>query len=84
MPTNPHYEAEERGDAPCADCYTSDNPVWFTDNTFWNAIMGEERYKILCINCFTRRAEKDYQVKWRLLPDWKWEKREALDKMLSV
>ena len=86
MPTNPHYEAVERGDTPCTDCGTQDNPVWFTDNTFWNAVMGKDRWKILCINCFTLRAEKEYQVKWRLLPDWMWEKREreTLDKMLSV
>lgn len=74
-----------RGDIPCSDCGTEDNPVWFTDSVFWNDVMGErlvhnqrmgdEGGKILCINCFTLRAEKKYKVAWRLLPEWRWQER---------
>ena len=75
----------KRGNGPCADCGTENNPVWYTDNVFWNAVMGEHLVhnqkmgddggKILCINCFTLRAEKEYEVAWRLIPSWKWQRR---------
>lgn len=64
-----------KGDSPCAECGTKKNIVWFADNVFWNDVMGEEKQKILCINCFTARAEKKYKriTGWRLLPDFRWE-----------
>ena len=66
---------EIRGDMPCADCGTSDNPVWFTDNVFWNDVMGEGRGLILCVNCFIIRAEWKYKITgWRLLPELSWDK----------
>lgn len=66
-----------RGDGPCGDCGTLDNPVWYTDNVFWNEVMGKERMKILCTNCFIVRAEGRYRVTgWRLIPDWKWQEKE--------
>lgn len=64
------------GDSPCADCGTKENPIWYTDNTFWNAVMEEEVGKILCTDCFIVRAENKYRVKsWRLIPDWYWRER---------
>ena len=62
------------GDAPCADCRTKDNPVWFTDNVFWNEVMRNVKGSgILCTYCFIIRAEKKFRVTgWRLLPEWKW------------
>lgn len=65
-----------RGDGPCTDCETLDNPVWFTDNTFWNEIIrvGGSPEAILCINCFIVRAyEAGYRPSWRLLPEWRWQ-----------
>lgn len=77
-----------RGDVPCSDCGTTKNPVWYTDNVFWNAVMGERlvhnqlmgdnRGKILCINCFIIAAEEVYDCKWRLIPEWKWQLRTAV------
>jgi len=54
-----------RGDYPCQDCKTEDNAVWFTDNVFWNNVMVDDIVGskncsgILCVNCFTLRAEKN-------------------------
>ena len=66
---------EMQGDGPCNDCGTVDNPVWFTDNVFWNDVVRTEGPdKVLCVNCFVIRAEKKYKVTgWRLLPDWNWQ-----------
>lgn len=68
---------DAQGDAPCNDCNTENNPIWFTDNVLWNAVMDptDERGRVLCINCFTIRAEKKFKVMWRLLPDVKWPER---------
>lgn len=64
-----------QGDKPCNDCKTEDNPVWFTDDVFWNDVAGQEVRKILCISCFIVRAESKYKVaSWRLIPNWKWQK----------
>lgn len=64
------------GDIPCCDCGTTQNPVWFTDNVFWNDVMGEEGGKILCPYCFVIRAEIKYQTTgWRLLPEWSWQEK---------
>ena len=64
-----------QGDHPCGDCGTKKNPIWFTDNVFWNRVMGEERGKILCVYCFIERAEKIFDCAWRLLPSWGWKKK---------
>jgi hypothetical protein len=74
----------KKGDSPCADCKTKVNPRWFTDNVFWNDVMGEnlvknerndkEGGKILCPICFIKRAEKKYDCKWRLIPEFPWKK----------
>lgn len=64
-----------RGDSPCMDCGTTDkNPVWFTDNVFWNDVMeGIEGSGILCPQCFIERAETKYKTTgWRLLPEFPW------------
>lgn len=59
------------GDAPCADCQSQTNPVWFTDNVFWNFIMSKEKYKILCLYCFIIRAEnKTAPTGWHIAPEW--------------
>ena len=64
-----------RGDSPCDDCGTKENPIWFTDTVFWNSVMGKKVAAILCVNCFIVRAEKKYKVlSWRVLPGFKWEK----------
>jgi len=49
---------DSQGDSPCYNCGTDENPIWFTDNVFWNNVMGKLRYKVFCVNCFTVRAEK--------------------------
>lgn len=65
-----------RGDIPCHDCGTKDNPVWFTDNVFWNDIMDDDKDVILCLNCFVVRSENKYKpVSWRFIPEWRKEKR---------
>ncbi len=64
------------GDGPCNDCGTHENPVWYTDNVFWNEVLGEQRNLILCLYCFVRRAEADFDITaWRVSPDWKWQRR---------
>lgn len=77
-------QAEERakkkwlGDNPCADCGTKENIVWFTDSSFWNKVMGEEKGKILCVKCFVKRAEQKHDLTsppkeitgWELTPEW--------------
>ena len=58
---------------PCHDCGFEEHLVWFTDNVFWNAVMGDEVGKILCPQCFVARAEKIYApTGWRLIPEFKW------------
>ena len=65
------------GDNPCADCGFKNNIVWFVKNALWNDVMGEEKGKILCINCFVERAEnrrdKNFSkiTGWELKPEWK-------------
>ncbi len=67
------------GDAPCGDCGTTENIVWWTDNVFWNNVMGrtekicDETAAILCPQCFVKRAEAKYQpTGWRLIPEFEW------------
>jgi len=61
-----------RGDGPCADCGTEENPVWYADNDLWNMVMGEEGYKILCVPCFAERAETIMPIiKWELRAEFK-------------
>lgn len=67
-----------RGDGPCQDC-GGDNIIWFTDNAFWNRVMGglESRGDpggIVCIPCFVKRVDTaGFAAHWRLVPDWHWE-----------
>ena len=67
-----------RGDSPCADCGTEDNPIWSIESVFWNEVVrknniGKKWSEILCINCFIKRVDKaGFVCGWRLLPDWKW------------
>ena len=62
---------ENRGDIPCGNCKTKDNPVWFTDNVFWNNTVGNDA-GILCINCFIDFAMEKYEVvAWRLIPEFR-------------
>lgn len=71
--TRYHNETTLHGDIPCADCGTTDNIVWFTDNVFWNAVCEPES-PILCIPCFIGRVEaKGFRPRaWRILPEWPW------------
>lgn len=66
-----------RGDGPCDDCGTVDNPVWFTDSVFWNEVVRFTGHAggILCINCFVILANRAgfRPTGWRLAPDWHWE-----------
>jgi hypothetical protein len=65
-----------RGDGPCSDCGTVDNPGWFTDSVFWNEVVRQGDYiePILCINCFVKRVDAaGFACNWRLLPEWHWE-----------
>jgi len=66
-----------RGDGPCDDCGTLNNPLWFTLNTLWNEVrggqekFGGETYSIVCPQCFIRRAaEAGIQGAWLLIPGW--------------
>lgn len=62
------------GDIPCKYCGSKTNPVWFTDNVFWNAVVGEIYSPILCVYCFIKEAEVKFDVKaWRIIPEFKWE-----------
>lgn len=38
-PAYPEFLTTLEGDGPCAECGTEENVVWFTDNTFWNAVV---------------------------------------------
>jgi hypothetical protein len=66
-----------RGDGPCADCGTVDNPVWFTDSVFWNEVLRRTGHPggVLCISCFAALADRAgfRPTGWRLTPDWRWE-----------
>jgi hypothetical protein len=70
-----------KGDAPCQYCGREYNPVWYTDNVFWNEVMNddikgsESRGQILCPLCFMSFAEKKFDCAWRIIPDWKWVKK---------
>ena len=65
----------------CEDCGVKNYPIWFCSNVFWNSVMSdekrgnEERGKLICIHCFTLRAEKKYKViAWQLMPEFNWTK----------
>lgn len=63
------------GDSPCHDCGTDENPVWYTDNVFWNNVVGKNKHLILCTDCFIVRAEKKFKpTGWRLIPEFPWRK----------
>lgn len=71
----------KKGDYPCEDCKTKTNPIWWTDNVFWNSVMEEKLGKILCPLCFIKRAEKKYDVvSWRIAPEFKWQKPKTIDR----
>lgn len=71
-----------QGDAPCNECGTTDNIVWFTDNTLWNNAVRGPDYAlamarwgvdpILCLTCFIGVVEEQgYRpAGWRVLPEW--------------
>jgi hypothetical protein len=68
-----------RGDGPCSTCGTEEDPVWFTDNVFWNAVVRSDlsswrgKEPVLCVNCFVVLAEQRFRpTGWRLLPEWSW------------
>jgi hypothetical protein len=63
------------GDAPCADCGTSDNIIWWTDSVFWNAVCPpNDGSPILCVPCFIERSEaRGFRPNaWKVTPDWPW------------
>lgn len=68
-----------RGDGPCSNCGTRNNPIWFTESVFWNAVVRVEprltdNAEILCMPCFIIMADqRGYKCHWRLLPEWHWE-----------
>lgn len=72
-----------RGDGPCSRCGTADNPIWFTDNVFWNAVVRSaplswidgEGDGFMCPTCFVRLAdERGYYVTgWRIVPEFHWQ-----------
>ncbi len=68
-----------RGDGPCSNCGTRNNPIWFTESVFWNAVVRVEPRltddaEILCMPCFIIMADqRGYRCHWRLLPEWHWE-----------
>ena len=75
-----HLPLSLRGDGPCSDCGTDDNPVWFTDSVFWNEVirLGDFVEPILCINCFIIRVDTaGFRCAWRLLPEWRWRTEEV-------
>lgn len=68
---------EARGDGPCMDCGTLDNPVWFTDNVTWNWVLGGDSARVdpgglLCPVCFVARAHAAglRPVSWRIYPEF--------------
>lgn len=67
------YLSTLHGDAPCQDCGTEDNIVWFTDSVVWNAVCVAES-PILCLPCFVARAELVgfRPTGWRVAPEWPW------------
>ncbi len=80
--TTPALPEHLRGDGPCQDCGTLDNIVWFTDNVFWNQVVGGPATMydpggLLCIPCFVLRVDAAglNPTGWRLLPEWRWDER---------
>lgn len=69
-----------QGDGPCDECGTTDNIVWFTDDTLWNGAVRADHWAdrayggepILCIRCFVKICEERgfRPTGWRLLPQW--------------
>lgn len=73
------YQSTLEGDRPCADCGTSDNLVWFTDDVLWNTVIRSDLSRwgvdpVLCVTCFVRLAEEAglRPTGWRVLPQWPW------------
>lgn len=63
---------DARGDGPCDDCGTFDNPVWFAASVLWNRVMGGEG-GIVCPTCFIARAETaltERPTGWMLVPEY--------------
>ena len=61
-----------RGDIPCMDCGTENNPVWFIESIFWNKVMKDVKGSgILCPQCFIKRAEKKFRTTgWKISPEF--------------
>lgn len=69
-----NYLSTLHGDGPCDDC-GNEPIIWFTDSTFWNAVIRripDTTDPFLCITCFVRRAEAlgFAPTGWRVLPEW--------------
>lgn len=65
-----------KGDGPCSDCGTTENPIWFTDSVLWNEVIRQGDYTepTLCVNCFVVRTdEAGFACAWRLTPEFHWE-----------
>jgi hypothetical protein len=57
------------GDSPCEEC-GAPNICWFAPNRVWNAIMGDDKQKTICVVCFAKRAdERGYRGAWLLAPE---------------
>lgn len=72
------HDDSVRGDGPCMDCGTINTPVWFTDNVFWNLVVGgpgtrDDPGGLLCPWCFTQRAHRSGLdiTGWRLFPEFR-------------
>lgn len=61
-----------RGEHPCADCQTTNNPIWYTHNPYWNAVVGDQAL-ILCPACFAERAHQKglHPIAWALIAEQK-------------
>ena len=66
-----------RGDGPCFNCGTLDNPVWFTDSEIWNGVVRRDpgaMDQILCFPCFVTAADIRYEWQitgWSIQPEWR-------------
>lgn len=61
--------SKTRGEGPCMDCGTLDNPIWFAPSELWNRVVGSPN-GFLCPWCFIVRAERVVDVRggWLIQP----------------